>query len=215
MAETGFGRIGRKLDVRSAGECERASDALEALRLGHAQRKAAHFAIELVVVAHHEGVAVPRFFLQRERPIHRAAIGGGDRLARADVRTSELHIFPSVGAGHADGEGLHTLIDDAKPNGGAAAQEAIADGGEVEDLGGDERLEAFGGKGDRPILLHGGEGEGFGCASGHFARGAQGAARESQARRGARGDAGGLAVEREGLFRQCAEIERQQREVGL
>jgi hypothetical protein len=93
------------------------------------------FRIELVIVGEHEGVAAPHLVLQRERPEVSLLV-----LA-TDAGAGELHVAPM--GGNPDSKLLDSLVENAEPEGGASAHQAIADRDQVEHLGDDPGGQRF------------------------------------------------------------------------
>ena len=155
-----FGRPGlAQLQARGAGDGHTAGLAFDFERVNAAERQRRFARVELFVVSDHERVAAPGLVLEADAPkdiicVTRGASRIGRRphsLLAANVRAGELDIFPARRQLHL--ELLHALVDDDVTNRRAAADQTVADGHQIENVGNDAGREFFGREFQRPIRL--------------------------------------------------------------
>ena len=74
-----------ELEIGGTGESEEAGLAFDAQGMRATELECCLIVFKLVVVAHHEGITVPDFFLQPNGPIHRLGFGVVGGLGLADI----------------------------------------------------------------------------------------------------------------------------------
>ena len=136
-------RLGRGFGVELAncggGDGDRTGLALDVHRVDAADGQRRACGVELIIVGDDQRVAAPDLVLQTNRP------DVASLFLAPDVRAGELNVFAV--RRHLYFEFLHALIHQTVTDRRAAADHAVADGDEVENIGHDARGELFAGDG--------------------------------------------------------------------